>query len=135
MKLTRSSAIAVYAVTYIADATDKDHCQGRVIAAALGVPQDTLIKILQQLARARILASVRGRAGGFRLAKPADRVTLLAIVEAIEGPLDHGPPLTGVRGMRRAERQMDRTLVETGQALRRILAKTTVGDLRQGRTH
>ena len=50
------------------------------------LPRDFLAKIFQQLVRAGILRSSRGRGGGFALARPAHQITLLQIVEAIEGP-------------------------------------------------
>jgi Rrf2 family protein len=58
------------------------------IADATGVPVEYLRKIMQRLAHARIVRSERGRAGGFRLRRPANRVNLLQVVEAIEGPID-----------------------------------------------
>src|SRR5690349_11598649 len=50
------------------------------LARALSLPQNYLSKTLHQLARAGVLESTRGKAGGFRLARPADKVTLLEIV-------------------------------------------------------
>ena len=50
------------------------------------LPRDFLAKIFQQLVRAGILRSARGRRGGFALARPAHQITLMQIVEAIEGP-------------------------------------------------
>jgi Rrf2 family protein len=62
---------------------------GALPAAALaeyhGVSTSYLLKHLQALAGAGILASIPGPAGGYRLAKPADRITLLDIVLAVEG--------------------------------------------------
>lgn len=60
----------------------------RVLAAqlgeVLGIPAHYLSKILQQLVRARILSSVRGRGGGFMLARPAAKITLQQIVSPFE---------------------------------------------------
>ena len=50
------------------------------------LPRDFLAKIFQQLVRSGILRSARGRGGGFGFARPPHQVTLLQIVEAIEGP-------------------------------------------------
>lgn len=50
-----------------------------------GVPPAYLAKHLQAMANAGIVESVPGRKGGYRLAQPAAEVTLLAIVEAVEG--------------------------------------------------
>ena len=50
-----------------------------------GVPPAYLAKHLQALARAGIVASVPGAKGGYRLARPADRITVLDVVLALEG--------------------------------------------------
>ena len=50
------------------------------------LPRDFLAKIFQKLVRAGILKSAKGRGGGFTLAKPQHDVTLIDIVESIEGP-------------------------------------------------
>ncbi len=57
------------------------------IAEAQGIPPSFMAKILRSLVRARLLRSSRGVHGGFALAKPAAKITLLDVVEAIEGPL------------------------------------------------
>src|SRR3954452_19316705 len=50
-----------------------------------GVPPAYLAKHLQALARAGIITSTHGPKGGYRLAKPARQITLLEVVDAIEG--------------------------------------------------
>lgn len=55
------------------------------LADSLGLPGPYLAKILQNLVQAGLLESVRGPRGGFRLARPADTITIGAIVEALEG--------------------------------------------------
>jgi Rrf2 family protein len=54
------------------------------LAAQLGVPRNYLSKTLHQLARAGILQSSRGKAGGFRLGRAAARITLLEIVSPFD---------------------------------------------------
>lgn len=56
----------------------------RELAAALDIPGNYLSKVLHQLAVSGILESRRGRSGGFRLARPADEITLEAIVTPFE---------------------------------------------------
>jgi len=51
------------------------------------IPSSFMAKILRSLVRAQLLRSTRGVNGGFSLARPASEVTLLDILEAIEGPL------------------------------------------------
>ena len=57
----------------------------RDLAELQGVPQDYLAKIFTKLAKARLVAATEGVRGGFRLARPADEITLLDIVGAIDG--------------------------------------------------
>ena len=55
------------------------------ISQALNIPQHFLAKILQDLSRRGLLQSFKGRGGGFKLARSADEIKLLDVVETIEG--------------------------------------------------
>ena len=56
------------------------------LVAGTGLPRDFVAKIFQKLVRAGVLRSAKGRNGGFALAKAAHEITLMEIVEAVEGP-------------------------------------------------
>jgi Rrf2 family protein len=56
------------------------------LVAGTGLPRDFVAKIFQKLVRAGILRSAKGRGGGFALARMQHEVTLLSIIEAVEGP-------------------------------------------------
>jgi Rrf2 family protein len=64
---------------------------GRISAAEVARRQDIsptfLGKIVQSLARAGILATRRGVGGGIQLARPVESITLLQVIEAVEGSL------------------------------------------------
>jgi FeS assembly SUF system regulator len=47
----------------------------------------TVSKLLKQLARAGLVESFRGATGGYRLARPAQNISLAEIVEALDGPI------------------------------------------------
>jgi len=87
MKISRSTGYALVAVGYIA----KNYKDGAVLAARIskeyGIPLEYLLKILQQLVRANVLRSKRGPRGGFFLARPAEDITLLQVIEAVDGPM------------------------------------------------
>jgi FeS assembly SUF system regulator len=57
------------------------------VSTLTGIPAPTVAKLMGQLGRAGLLTSQRGVAGGFALARPAARVSLADIVEAIDGPI------------------------------------------------
>lgn len=101
------------------------------ISESTGVPVEYLRKVLQRLTRARLVASERGRGGGFRLARPADRITLLDIVEAIEGPVDEAAFLGD--GMLRGHGQRNPRLREwrrhTARGVRGLLDAQSLADL------
>jgi Rrf2 family protein len=87
MKISRSTGYALVAVGYIA----KNYKDGAVLAARIskeyGIPLEYLLKILQQLVRANVLRSKRGPRGGFFLARPAEDITMLQAIEAVDGPM------------------------------------------------
>jgi Rrf2 family protein len=73
------------AVLYIASRNVESPVRGEDIAREEDLPQPFLSKILKILSSRNILHSVRGPGGGFRLARSADEISLLDIVEAIDG--------------------------------------------------
>ncbi len=57
----------------------------RDISSNLDIPTPFLAKIMQNLARQKVLISSKGPKGGFALAKPADKITIMEIIEKTEG--------------------------------------------------
>ena len=88
MKLNRSTGYGLLAVAYIAQNKDQGLIQSQDVAKKYNIPLEYLFKILQQLVRARILQSKRGPRGGFSMARPATKITMLEIIEALEGVFD-----------------------------------------------
>jgi Rrf2 family protein len=88
MRVAKSTGYALLAVGYIAR---KQGAEGVVLAQAVskkyGIPLEYLLKILQQLVRANVLRSKRGPRGGFWLAKATNKITMLEVIEAVDGPL------------------------------------------------
>jgi Rrf2 family protein len=57
------------------------------IAQARGIPERFLLKVLKPLVSARVLQSIKGPNGGYRLAKTPNEITLLEVLEAVDGPI------------------------------------------------
>ena len=81
--LSQTAEYALRAVLFLADHTDEAVDAGR-IAKALGIPKNYLAKTLYALARAGVLHSGRGPAGGFRLAAAPSRIPLIRVVEPFD---------------------------------------------------
>ncbi len=82
--LSQTSEYALRAATLLAQHADPGPLDVTVLAKALGIPRNYLSKTLSQLVRAGVLESVRGKHGGFRLARPATNLTLYDVVEPFE---------------------------------------------------
>lgn len=91
MKLvpTRRTDYGIRALIYLAQ-NPGDPVKASVIAEAMDIPQNFLHQVLQVLHRAGLVRSRPSRNGGYLLALPAEDVTVRAIIEALEGPLDTG---------------------------------------------
>lgn len=90
MDAVRISAKVDYAVRALAElaATDPgDPARAEDVATAQDMPEAFVLTILNDLKRAHLVRSIRGRRGGYALARPAAEVTIADIVRAIEGPL------------------------------------------------
>ncbi len=84
--LSNSCRYAIRAVIYLASKEKEKSLTGiRQISKDLDLPSPFLAKILQQLARKKILKSVKGPHGGFILLKDPSEITLLDIVNIIDG--------------------------------------------------
>lgn len=85
MIFTASATHALRALARLAANAGDDAVLGRDLASEVGVPSHYLAKVLATLARAGILTASRGVRGGYRLARPADEIRLLDVVEPFEG--------------------------------------------------
>ena len=87
MIYSKECEYAIRALTYLAQ-HDDHRCLTREIAEQANLPHHFLSKILQALAREKLLNSAKGPNGGFRLAKPAKDITLYHIKEFVDGVED-----------------------------------------------
>jgi Rrf2 family iron-sulfur cluster assembly transcriptional regulator len=86
MLYSRSAEYALQAISHLAALAPGEYALVKTIAAETGIPGHFLAKILQELARDGFLKSSKGPGGGFRLGQPAEDISMLRIVEAVDGP-------------------------------------------------
>ena len=87
MKISRSTGYALVAVGYVAENCQDGHVMSARVSKEYGIPLEYLLKIMQQLVRANVLRSKRGPRGGFSLAHDPKDISMLQVIEAIDGPL------------------------------------------------
>jgi Rrf2 family protein len=87
MKLTSRSEYALLALVYLSRNESEDYVSVETIALAQRIPPKFLEQILLALKRARYVRSWKGQRGGYRLAKPANKITLAEIIRLLDGTL------------------------------------------------
>ncbi|HYI60304.1 MAG TPA: Rrf2 family transcriptional regulator [Acidimicrobiales bacterium] len=140
MRTTAKVDYAVRAVVALARAAATaeggrpEPVKAHALAAQGSIPPKFLESILADLKRAEVVASQRGAVGGYRLARPADEVTVADVIRAVEGPL------ADVRGERPETlaypgdlASLQRMWIAVRANLRAVLEHTTVADLAAGK--
>jgi Rrf2 family protein len=87
MQITRQADYAVRAMVYLAQLEKGKKAATSQIAREKGIPPSFLAKIVSQLSVAGLLQTSRGAKGGVSLAKASEAISLLDVIEAIDGPI------------------------------------------------
>jgi Rrf2 family protein len=133
MRLSRGAYYALQALVYLAkQKPGAGPVASHVIAAERGVPERFLLKVLKPLVSAQVLLSIKGPNGGYRLARPAGRVTLLEVVEAVDGPIRGGAPLRPAGPDAGLLRRLGEVCGELAEGVRKALGKVKLSDLVAG---
>jgi FeS assembly SUF system regulator len=83
LRLTKKADYGLIAVRHLAE---RRSASAKEIATSYGIPLPLLAKVLQKLARHRLLDSSHGTNGGYRLARDPRHITALEVIRAIDGP-------------------------------------------------
>jgi len=89
MRISTKGEYGLLALLDVAMQPEGTPVQVAQIARRQRIPKQYLDQLMLSLKRAGIVASVRGRQGGYRLARPATSITLLDAMTALEGPLEN----------------------------------------------
>ena len=87
MQITRQADYAVRAVLHLARSGNSERAATSAIAKEQKIPPSFLAKIISQLSIAGLLHTSRGARGGVTLGRDPKDITLLEVVEAIDGPI------------------------------------------------
>ena len=128
MKLSNAAAYAVHAMVRLANNAKVSPVTSKKLAEQSGMPERFLLQVLQDLSKYGILQATRGSTGGFTLAQRPDEISLLAVIEAVEGPMVAALPAKDNLPHPVGERLLDvlRTVTET---VRRELDAVKLSDL------
>jgi Rrf2 family protein len=125
MKLSAKAEYACLAIIGLARfGSDGTPVRVRDIAGAQGIPERYLVQILIQLKVAGLVYSARGSAGGYRLSRPPDRITLGEVLAAVDGP---GEPPRDSQGS--VEQALLSVLADIRANERAVLERTTIAQL------
>ena len=87
MKLTTRSEYALLAMVHLARSAPDGYLSASDISGARRIPHKYLEQILLALKQSRLLRSRKGHQGGYRLARPAESISLAEIVRLLDGAL------------------------------------------------
>ncbi len=127
MKISAKAEYACLAILALArPRTDDAPVRIREIAESHHIPERYLVQILLQLKGAGLVHSTRGASGGYRLARPADRISLGEVLTAIDGPGE--PPRESTEP---AARVLAAVWEHIRAAERAVLDRTSIAELSQ----
>lgn len=132
MQLTKGVEYGIEGILYLARRDRGEPALIREISRATAIPETFLSKIFQRLATRGLILSRRGFRGGFRLARPAGRITLREIVEALQGPIEFHRCLDHLRARGRQHRcHVNQVFRKVQRKVALILENTTLEDILQ----
>ena len=86
LKLNKMSDYAAVVINCM-DSSEEERLSTDQVSKLTGLPSPTVSKILHKLSNAKIVSSLRGRAGGYKLVKDVSDISIIKILEIFEGPI------------------------------------------------
>jgi Rrf2 family protein len=128
MRLSNASSYAIHSLVHMAAKKNSQLVPSHLIAREQGIPERFLLKVLRPLVNLGILRSVKGPNGGYRLARAPKDISLLEIVEAVDGPIRGHISFEG-DGTNRLEKKLQVICDQAAETVRRQLQKVRLSDL------
>ena len=132
MKLSQSAVYAIHVALLLAQGEGGPPIPCAELAKRGDMPQRFLLQILRDLAKHRLVHPTRGGSGGFALERASSEISLLDVIEAIDGPFLPGRLDLGTLSLEVAQRVQD-TLSGVCETCRALLREVRLNDLAGGR--
>jgi FeS assembly SUF system regulator len=87
IKLGKLTDYAVAVMVQLSKEGEGAACSAHQLAKKTGIPEPTVAKVLKKLAGQKLVVSVRGAAGGYKLAQAEKAYSLCDVIEAMDGPI------------------------------------------------
>jgi Rrf2 family protein len=129
MRLTRASSYALHAVVHMAGLKKSGPTASHLIAQKRKIPERFLLKVLKPLVSAGILDSIKGPNGGYSLALPPNEITVLAVIEAVDGAIRGIAPMGNDDPHNPLNRRLDQICNQAAEQVRKLLGKVKISDL------
>jgi Rrf2 family protein len=132
VRISHRGLYALRALLHLAEAHERGLVKIREIARAEDIPEKFLEAILVALKNSRLVASERGREGGYRLRRPPAEIVIGEVVRLIDGPLAPFGDVVELQRRVRTERRhagLFELFLEVRNAASAILDHTTLADL------
>lgn len=129
MRISRTVEYGLTAAVFIAQNCEDDIVMAKEISEAYDLPIEYLLQIMRQLVKFGILTSKRGPKGGFNLARPAKEITMLEIIEALDGPVIVPMNLVEQTGGKLFAKNIEKVFLNVSEAKKASLAKVKLADL------
>lgn len=128
MKITRAADYAMRLLVKLAMLGEES--QSRVLSAEIEVPFNHLNKLTQLLSRRGFIATRKGKGGGLRLARDPKSISLMEVIEAVEGPIVLSNCLFQRENCRfSAKCKVRKTLCAVQKQMKAMLAERTIHDM------
>lgn len=132
MRLSQRADYSVRMMVDVASMSNGQRTTINEIARRQDVPEPFMAKIVSHMADAGLVATQRGTGGGLTMARPADSITLLEIVEAIDGPIALTRcTLEPSRCSRSTKCAVHPVWEQTQRQLKELLSHTRLSDIAQ----
>ena len=96
MDLHNTTKYAIRILNYLANESDEQLVSAKTLSQKLDIPYKFLTKIMTNLVKEGFIVSIRGREGGFELARPANEIHLSQVLDVIDGSLEDKTCILGI---------------------------------------